>query len=154
VNGRARDDGERARRLMMAALDGELSGAEHDELRELLAADAGLRREFERLQRVKEVTSTMEMRQPPEEVWDPYWTSVYNKAERGVGWILVSIGAIILAGYGLWHAAEAIVADTNLPGFVKIALFGLFLGVAVLLVSVVREKLFTSRHDRYREVKR
>jgi hypothetical protein len=139
---------------MMAALDGEISGEDRGVLDGLLAGDATLRREFEQLQRVKEVTSTMALTEPPDEIWDDYWTSVYNKVERGIGWVLVSIAAVVLVAFGLWHATEALLADADVPGFVKISIFGLFLGGALLLASVAREKLFTRRHDPYKRVKR
>ena len=82
---------ERARALMMAALDGELSSVEQAELDRLLSTDETLRKEWDRLKTVKEVTGTMTFRQPPEEVWDRYWVSVYNQAERGLGWLLFSV---------------------------------------------------------------
>jgi len=154
LNGQDDERRERARRLMMARLDGELSGQEHQELERLLGENAGLRQEWEKLQRVKEVTGTMALKRPPEEVWDGYWRSVYNKAERGIGWILVSIGAIVLLSYGLWMMVGEILADADMPGFVKFFLFALLVGLAVLLVSVIREKLFTRKDDPYKEVER
>ena len=154
MNGRELDARERARRLMMAALDDELEGGERGELDHLLAEDAALRREWEQLKRVKEVTSTMALTDPPEEVWEDYWTSAYSRFERGIGWILVSIAALVLLGFGLWEASEAIVASTELPGFVKIALFVLFFGAAILGVSVLREKWFVRRRDPYKEIRR
>jgi hypothetical protein len=139
---------------MMAALDNELSETERQELDRLLEADAGLRDEWARLRRVKEVTNDMAYRKPPEEVWERYWESVYNQLERGVGWILVSIGAIVLAGYGLWEFVASLLEDTSAPWFLKLALFSLLIGGAILLFSVIREKLFTRGRDPYREVQR
>jgi ferric-dicitrate binding protein FerR (iron transport regulator) len=145
---------ERARRLMMAALDDELAGGEREELDRLLAEDAELRQEWERLNKVKEVTATMDLRSPPEEIWDRYFGSVYNRLERGVAWILVSLGAIVLAGYGMWELLTEMLADTGLPGFVKIAVFAVLLGGVILLVSVIRERLFVRRKDPYKEIDR
>ena len=145
---------ERARGLMMAALDEELQSAEQQELEELLASDAALREEWERMQRVKAVTREMQLRKPPEEVWGMYWSSVYNRVERGIGWILFSVGAIALLSYGGWQIAQEVLADTNIPPLVKLAIFALVVGLAVLAVSVVREKWFVSRRDPYRGVER
>jgi ferric-dicitrate binding protein FerR (iron transport regulator) len=154
VNGHDPDRHERARHLMMAALDGELGPEDRAELDGLLAADASLREEWERLNEVKEVTGTMGYTEPPEEVWETYWVSVYNRVERGVGWILLSLGALVVTGYGIWQGVEALLADTGLPGFFKIALFVAALGGLILLLSVAREKLFTRRRDPYREIQR
>ena len=38
--------------------------------------------------------SKVEHKKPPKEVWKFYWVSVYNRLERRIGWILLSIGAI------------------------------------------------------------
>lgn len=154
MNGKIPDTDDRARDLMMAALDGELSGEQRAELDRMLAADERLRGEWTKLQKVKEVTDTMGYREPPDEIWGDYWTSVYNRLERGLGWILASIGALILIGFGLWHAVHDVLADSGLPGFIKLALFALLLGAVILIFSVLREKLFTRSRDAYREIQR
>lgn len=141
--------------LMMAALDGEISEHERLELEQILKGDAALRREWTQLERVKEVTSTMVMSEPPEEVWDDYWREgVYKRIERGIGWILVTVASLVLVGFGLWQLTDVLLADSDLPGFVKMALFSLLMGGAVLLASVIREKLFMRSKDPYAKVKR
>jgi len=149
-----RDPRERARQLMMASLDGELPEADRRELETMLAGDDELRDEWDKMRRVKKVTETMGYREPPPEVWNDYWGSVYNRTERGVGWLLASIGALLLAGYGLWVGLSALLADSELPSFVKFASFALLFGSLMLLLSVAREKWFVRKSDRYREVQR
>ena len=145
---------DRVHQLMMGALDGELSPAERSELDRLLAADSSLQEEWQRLQKVKEVTHTMALRTPPEEVWDTYWSSVYARVERGIGWILLSLGAIVLISYGLWSAAKQLLADTSIPPFIKAAVFVLTVGMVILFVSIVREKWFVYRSDPYKDIQR
>lgn len=145
---------ERARQLMMSALDGELGPEERGELERLLDADPGLRVEWERLRRVKEVTEQMALRRPPDEVWDDYWGSVYRRLERGFAWILVSVGAIVLISYGAWRGVSELIADADLPWVVKGGAFALTVGLVALFVSVFREKLFVRRRDPYKDVRR
>ena len=64
------------------------------------------------------------------------------------------MGAIVVFGYGIWIALHDLLADTDLPAFVKLGIFALLLGGLVLLVSVIREKLFTRGKDPYKEVQR
>ena len=149
------EDLQRPQFLMMAALDGEIAEHERRELEQILKGDAVLRREWAQLERVKEVTSTMAMSEPPEEVWDDYWREgVYKRIERGIGWILVTVASLVLVGFGLWQLTATLLADSDVPGFVRIALFSLFMGGAVLLASVIREKLFMRSKDPYLKVKR
>ena len=148
------DARERARALMMAALDGEIAPGERREFEELLARDPELMEEWRSMERVKDLTSDLTYREPPEEVWEVYWESVYNKIERGIGWVLLSLGAVVLLGWGAWHAVEAIVRDSSMPAGIKLAILAVAIGGIVLGVSVAREKLFAWRRDPYRRVKR
>ncbi len=145
---------ERAHALMMAALDDELSSVERAELEKLLSADEGLRKEWERLKTVKEVTATMTFREPPEEVWETYWVTVYNRAERSLAWLFLSLGLTVLFAWAGWHAVDAILTDSQIPLLIKIAIFAAVLGGGVLFFSVVREKWFVRKHDAYKEVLR
>ncbi|NIL99440.1 MAG: hypothetical protein GTN89_00395 [Acidobacteria bacterium] len=145
---------ERAHALMMAALDGELTAQDHDELERMLSGDADLSAEFERLKNVKEVTTTMTFREPPEEVWETYWEKVYNRSERAVAWTLISAGLAILYGWGCWHAVHSILANTGIPWFIKFAIFAAATGGGILFISVAREKWFTRKRDTYKGVLR
>jgi len=147
-------DLERMRELMMAALDGEISAPDRHELELGLEADAELRKEWQEMTQVKEATRELGLREPPEEIWGVYWTSVYNRLERSVGWVLVSLGAIVLTSFGIWKWIESLIADSSLPWLIKLAVASLVTGFTILVVSVVREKLFPGRRDPYEEVER
>ncbi len=154
MSGEDRQDRERSRHLLMAELDGELTPQERGELERALAADAELRAERARLHELKEVTGAMKLKEPPEEIWEGYWVSVYNRAERGLGWVLLSLGAVVLLLYGSWHAVWALLDDPALPLPIKLAIFGVAAGGLILLFSVGREKLFTRLRDPYKEIQR
>ena len=145
---------DRARELLMRALDGEITDAERAELETLLAADLDLRAEWERLTRVKEVTMGMKPRNPPEELWDGYWNSVYSRVERGIGWILVSLGAIVVGGWAVWEGTRDLVADPTLPALVKVGILALGFGLVIVAVGVVRHRLFVYRTDPYKDIQR
>ena len=147
-------DRERLRGLMMAALDGEISFENRAELERGLETDGELRREWESMRRVKEVTAEMGFREPPEEIWGRYWTSVYNKFERGIAWILLSLGTVVVLAYGAWKWVESIWGATDVPLFVRLGILAIAIGLLVLAVSVVREKLFTGKRDPYKEIQR
>jgi ferric-dicitrate binding protein FerR (iron transport regulator) len=143
---------ERIRQLLMKALDGELPAGEREELERLIKADSALEKEWNRLVRVKEVTEAMALRPAPDQVWLDYWASVYSRLERGIGWILVSLGAIVLISYGSWMGVKELIEDATLPWFIKASILALTIGAVVLLVSVAREKIFVGRRQRYKDV--
>lgn len=142
---------DRARNLMMAAIDGEITAGERAELEALLAEAPDMAAEWRRFVRLKEVTAGMSLRQPPQEIWDHYWQSTYRRAERGIAWILVSAGVTVIAAFWLWQAANQLFRDASTPVAVRLGIGALSIGLAILLVSVIREKLFTSRRDPYQK---
>ena len=140
--------------LLMKAVDGELNSDEQTEFDKFVRQDADCRNEWQQMKKLKEVTKNMNFKSLPTEVWDNYWVNVYNRLERGLAWILFSIGAIILLTYSGFKAVESIIADPQLAGIVKAAILMVIGGGVILLVSVVREKLFTRKSDPYKEVQR
>lgn len=153
MSGRAPFDPVRDAPLLSAYVDGELDAADVARVEAHLAADAGARAEVEQLRRLKRLTAGLRLREAPPEDWEVFWASAYNRAERGVGWILLVVGVAVAGLWGVAHAAIAIFAST-LPLLVKLSLVGSALGALILLVSVLRERLFTRRRTRYDDIVR
>lgn len=135
-------------------LDSDITTDEKSELDNLLTSDPELKKEFNEQVRIKEILSKMKLKNPSVEIWDSYWLGVYNKLERGLAWILVSLGAVILIVFGTYEAVSKMLKDTSTPAFVKIGVTALLVGGFILLLSVIREKLFTRKHDKYKEIQR
>lgn len=145
---------ERQVELMMRALDDELTVEERAEFNSWLAREPESLEEWKRLSRAREVMMGMKLRNPPEEVWDGYWTSVYSRVERGVAWLLVSVGAIIVGGWAIWKWIEALLHDTAMPAPVRYSMIALFVGLLILLVSVARHRFNVSKSDPYKDIQR
>lgn len=143
---------ERMAELMMRALDDELTADERADFDARLAEQPELRAEWKRLSRAREVTMGMKLRDPPEEIWDGYWTSVYSRVERGVAWLLVSVGAIIVGGWAIWHWIGALLEDTTTPAPVRYSMIAVFVGLLILLVSVARHRFKVRKSDPYKDV--
>ena len=80
--------------------------------------------------------------------------SVYRRVERGIGWTLLSVGAIVLLSYGLWQGIHELFGDLTVPWYVKGGVLALLVGIVILVVSVIREKYFIFKDDPYRDVNR
>ncbi len=145
---------DRTRELMMRSLDGEISAAENAELDSHIKSDETLRAEWESLTHVKEKTARLKLAEPPDELWEGYMDSVYRRVERGIGWILLSVGAVVLVSYMLWQVVHEVIGDVDLPWFVKGGVLALLIGLVILGVSVVREKYFVFKDDPFRDVNR
>ena len=97
----------------------------------------------------------IQFREPSDAELDRYWSNVYNRLERGLGWILFSLGAILLLCWGAFAAIEEMIQDPNVSMVIKIGVVALVAGLVVLFVSIARERLTMRKTDKYsREVER
>lgn len=140
--------------LCMKALDDVLNDQEKNEFEALIQASPEYRQEFEAMNKIHEITQTMQFRTPSDVIWDQYTTGVYNRIERGIGWLIFSFGAVILATWGVFRMIESIFSNDHITLIVKMGILLLSLGVSILVVSVVRERCFMRNKDPYREIRR
>lgn len=140
--------------LVEKHLNNEISPGERNELNNIIEKNPTLKSELEEQVRIKEVLKKMTFKNPAKEVWDNYWLGIYNKIERGFAWIAVSVGALILIIYGAIEAVNAFMKDMQTPGIIKFGTAAVVVGILVLLFSVLREKIYTHKKDKYREVQR
>ena len=141
--------------LMMGYVDGELGPEQRARLEKHLASCESCTRDLAEFQSLNKELSTMAFKDPSDEQLERYWRGVYNRLERGLGWILFSVGAIILLCYGGFALVEAVMADPSVGLVLKVGVLALVFGVVVLFVSLLRERLTVRRVDRYsKEVKK
>ncbi len=140
--------------LMEKYFDNDLNIEEKAEFDNLLESNVHLKEEFFEQKRIKEVLKKMKLKNPSKEVWDSYWMSIYNKVERGIAWVAVSIGALIFFAYVAFESVQAFISDTETPSLVKFGIGVFVFGILILLFSIVREKIFTSKRDNYKEIQR
>lgn len=139
---------------MMARLDGESTPEQDAEIDLWTSADPELRREYEQMQALKNLTQQHQPGQLPPEKWDQYWAGVYPRLERRLAWILMSLGALVLIAVGSWELAREWLMSPDIPVWIKAAGISFWLGCAIMLISVVREKLFLHKHERYKDIQR
>jgi hypothetical protein len=140
--------------LMEKYFSNEITIEEKKEFEGLINSDPNLKTEFEEQKRVKEVLNRMKLKNPSREVWDSYWMGIYNRIERGIAWMVISIGALIFFGYASYEIVNAFIKDTQAPVVAKIGIAMLVFGGLILLFSLIREKIFTSKRDKYKEIQR
>jgi hypothetical protein len=138
--------------LLSGMLDGELEAGEKKTVNDHLVSCIACREEYLKLKKLKEVTDDMKFFDLPDRLWAGYWHGIYNRLERGIGWILFSIGAILVLGFAAWNFLQGFLLDAAIPFYVKAGVSALILGLIVLLVSITRERFFSKKHDRYDEV--
>ena len=140
--------------IMMGYLDNELSNEQRRQFEEHLTGCSECKAELKEFRKLKAITDEVTLVEPEDKIWQDYWSGVYNRIERRIGWIVFSISAILLAIYGGFKLIEEIITDSSVGILLKAGLLVLIVGLAILLVSVSRERLHIWQKDRYRNVRR
>lgn len=140
--------------LMMAYLDNELDEQQKCVFEKHLASCANCAHEMEEFARLKKMTDDVEFIEPEERLWQQYWGGVYNRIERGLGWVVFSLAGILLVIYAGFAAIEKFIENPSVSILLKIGLLALIVGLAILFVSVLRERIYFWSKDKYRDVRR
>jgi ABC-type multidrug transport system fused ATPase/permease subunit len=139
---------------IMALLDNELDSEEFASVHAHIESCKRCGDEYSSQKKVKEVTADMRFKQLPEFYWDEYWTNIFNKLERGLSWIFISLGAIIILCFTGWEVVNELIADQDVNPVLKFGIFVMLIGSIVLIISILREKIMVRKVDKYRKVER
>jgi predicted anti-sigma-YlaC factor YlaD len=139
---------------LMSYLDGEIEPEKRSEIERHLAECENCRKEYQAFVKLKQETDKMRLADLSDELWKGYWKGVYRRMERGAGWIFLSIGAVILLSFGAYQFFKQLFADPNISLIVKVGVSTGAFGAIILLVSIIRERLFLHKTERYKEVER
>ena len=137
---------------LMRLVDNELAETDRSALMEHLQSCRECNEVYEDFKSLKEDTVVLKPFLQPDLPWQEYWQGLYHRLERGLGWTLFSAGAIYLAGLAIYHLLISIWHDPQIGLPVKLAIYGLIFGGAILLISVAREKLSIRKKDKYRRI--
>ncbi len=144
---------EEAEPLMMALLDGEIEEAQRRLLERHLQSCYACAKELEEFRQLKELTEGVTLMEPEARLWQEYWSRVYNRIERALGAVLLAVSASALLIFAGFKAVEGLIKDPSLALSLKVAILAAIAGFVLLLVSVVRERWYFWRRDRYRFVR-
>lgn len=134
----------------MRLLDGELSPDEKTQYETHVRECEDCRRELADLGRVVELTNELKLRVPDDEFWDGYWESVYRRSERHVGFLLLVVGVVGMIGYAIIRA----ITSPRFLTYEGISVTIILVGLAIIFISVARERYHESKNDPYKGVRR
>ena len=140
--------------LLMGYLDNELSAEQRQQFEEHLAGCGECAGELEEFKKLKAITDEVTLVEPEDRIWQDYWDGIYNRIERSVGWIVFSVAAILLTIYGGFKLIEEMIKDPDIETILKVGLLALIAGLVILFVSVLRERIYFWKKDRYKDVRR
>ena len=139
--------------MLMGGLDGELQAAEARRVEDHLAVCPACRAEMAAFRDLGEAADQLG-REEVQVNTEAAWEQIYDRLARGLGWLLLWVGLLLMAGYGLWALGSEFMLDGDVPLAVRGGLGAFVLGCLLLLVNILRERLHRNRNERYSEVDR
>ena len=136
--------------LLSGYLDGELTQRDRQRVDLHLANCARYRTRLRELSALRASVGRLRLDMDPKdrERWRKVMDNAFERTASGIGWVLVVGAVFVLVGYAGY---EFLLADVE-PPMVKWAVGALYLGLAVLLLSVLRQRLKARKTDKYKDV--
>ena len=132
---------------LMRYLDGEVGAEERSRIEASLESSTEIRRELAVYRAMKDDLRTLKLNDggPNGSVWN----AVNRHLARPFGWVLLVVGALVWAAYGIYTYLSS-------PTFLwqKLATSAVGIGILLLLASVIWERYRTWLTDPYREIQK
>ena len=105
---------------------------------------------LEEIQRVQSSTSRLALERPTKEEWQKMQVSILERISRKLGWLIFTVWSALTAFYGIYKYAT----EPDEPLIQKILFFGIIVGIAVIFLSVLSQRIRESRTDHYKGVEK
>ena len=129
-------------------LDGELTQQDRQPLEIHIRSCQHCQTVLAQLREAQEATHRLDMEEPETEEWNMMEARVLERISQGLGWSVLLVWLVVTTAYTLYQYASS----PTEPLFEKILVFSLFLGVGLLFLSVLSQRVRERRTDRYRGV--
>jgi anti-sigma factor RsiW len=134
--------------LLSGYLDGELTQEDRQRVELHIESCSRCRHAYEKMSELRDGIGKLSFDEMSTEEWDRMMNDVGVRASRGFGWLFYIAGLIVLMGY----AAFEFMRDDTVDAIVKTSVAAIVLGLLLLLMSVLRQRLIAAKSDKYRDV--
>ncbi|HXT19970.1 MAG TPA: zf-HC2 domain-containing protein [Thermoanaerobaculia bacterium] len=135
--------------LLSGYLDGALTQRERQRVALHLEGCADCRREVDELGAVRSAARGTAFALPADDEWGELPRTAASRALRLGGWTIVVVWLAVVLGSGLVELVRS-----SVPAWERVAIAGAVAGFALLLLSVLLDRLHDLRLDRYRRVEK
>ena len=129
-------------------IDGELTQQERQRVVLHCEQCEPCRRNLEELRVLRQRIGDTRLSVIGEDKWRETMKDSTVQISLGIGWLLFIAGLLMAFGAGL----VAFVADSGMSIWEKIMVFAIYGGLALLLFSVLRQRLIERKSDKYKDV--
>ena len=135
---------------LSAYLDNELTQQDSQRVGVHLRECDRCRRTYEDFTRLRGDVGELRFPEPPVEEWRKMMSGFTFNATRGIGWLLWGGGAVVLAVYGIYTFAT----DPTVEAIQRIGVLAVILGVVLVFMTVLAERMRGFRDDKYKDVEK
>jgi anti-sigma factor RsiW len=135
--------------MLSGYIDGELTQQARQRVRLHCDTCATCRKELETLEDMRERIGNATLSDRDQDTWRENMDDKAVKTTRGAGWLLLVGGALLggaFLGYELFSSAS------RLSLFEKVVFGGIYGGLLLLFLSVLRQRLIERKTDKYKDV--
>lgn len=135
--------------LLSGYIDGELTQQDAQRVRLHCESCNECSRALDELRELRESIGKSNLSNVSQDTWRESMNDTSVKATRGIGWLLFIGGIMIGAGIGVY---EFIINAESMTLLEKLLAGGIYGGLLLLFISVLRQRLIERKTDRYKDV--
>jgi hypothetical protein len=135
--------------LLSGYIDNELTQQEQQRVRLHCDSCPDCSRQMTELREMRVRIGAATLSNRDHDFWREDMDDMTVKATRGIGWLLLLGGAIIGAGVGVY---EILSSPSSLSLLEKLVVGGVYGGLLLIFISVLRQRLVERKSDRYKDV--
>ncbi len=134
--------------LLSGYIDGELTQQERQRVEVHCDECAECRGSLDDLKTLRNSVGKARLGELGEDKWREQMDDTTVKATRGIGWLLLIGGVLVISGIGLFQ----FITDSSMSFGEKLLAASIYGGLAALFVSVLRQRLIERKTDKYKDV--
>ena len=134
--------------LLSGYLDGELTQQQRQRVEVHCESCAECRDNLADLDALRERVGNARLSDTDPDTWREHMNDNLVQTSRGLGWLLLIGGVMLAAGWGI----VAFITDPDVGAGEKVFVSAIYLGLAALFFSVLRQRLIERKTDKYEDV--
>ena len=140
--------GEHLGERLSGFVDGELTQQERQRVELHCDQCETCRNELEQLQAVRRIVGKARLSELNQDVWRELMGDITVRTSRAIGWLLLVGGILAAVGFGIYD----FVFNSSASLFEKFIVGAIYLGLAGVFLSVLRQRLIERKTDKYKDV--
>jgi len=134
--------------LLSGYIDGELTQQQAQRVRLHCDDCPDCAEQLQQLEKLRGEVGKTRLSPLGEDAWREHMKEPGVEATRGIGWILFIVGVLGLSGIAVYE----FVIDSGIETPIKVITSLVWIGLGVLLVSVLRQRLIERKSDKFKDV--